>query len=59
MPNGPENVENYGHISQNEYLGSIQDRQGQEKGCSCSVGGSMVWLEEALGIHARIYNALF
>lgn len=59
LPNCPENIENYGHISQNEYLGSIQDRQGQEKGCSCSVGGGVVWLEEALEIHARIYNVLF
>lgn len=32
LPNFPEHREENGHISQNEYLRSIQDRQGQGKG---------------------------
>lgn len=42
LTNCPEHRVNNGHVSQNEYLGSIQNRQGQVKGHSCSVGG-LAW----------------
>lgn len=59
LPKCPENVEKNGHISQNEYLRNIQDSQGQGKGCTFSVGGSVVWLKEALQILTCICSALF
>lgn len=59
LPKCPENVEKNGHISQNEYLRNIQDSQGQGKGCTCSVGGSVVWIKEALQILTCICSALF
>lgn len=43
----PWEWEKTGDISQNEYSGSIRYRQGQKKGRSCSVGGSVVWFQEA------------
>lgn len=58
LPNFPEHREENGHLSQNEYLISIQDRQGQGKDHSCSVGGSVVLLENELQILECIYSAL-
>ena len=57
-PNCPEKGETNGHIFQDEFSGSIQDRHGQGKGCSRSVGGSVVWLEEASQMLACICTAL-
>lgn len=58
LPNFREKGGKNGHIFQNEYSESIQDRQGQRKGHSCSVGGSVVWLDETLHIPACICSAL-
>lgn len=54
LPNCSEKGEKNGHISQNEYSGSIQYTGGQEKAHSCSVGGSVVCLEAAQHIQACI-----
>ena len=58
LPNCPEKGETNGHIFQDEFSGSIQDRHGQRKGCSRSVGGSVVWFEEASQMLACICTAL-